>query len=51
MSDASDSLKKASDSLDSCVERCSAVSGDHSFLETINDNLRSLHATLLRRPT
>jgi hypothetical protein len=44
MSDASDSLKKASDSLDSCVERCRAVSGDHAFLKTIHDNIRSLHA-------
>jgi hypothetical protein len=46
MSDASDSLKKASDSLDSCVERCRAVSGDHAFLKTIHDNIRSLHAQI-----
>jgi hypothetical protein len=44
MSDASDSLKKASDSLDSCVERCRAVSGEHNFLKTLHDNIRSLHA-------
>jgi hypothetical protein len=46
MSDASDSLKKVSASLDSCVERCRAVSGDHSFLKTIHDNMRSLHAQI-----
>jgi hypothetical protein len=44
MSDASESLKKASDSLDTCVERCRAVSGEHTYLKTVHDNIRSLHA-------
>ena len=46
MSDASDNLKKASDSLDSCVERCRAVSAEHRFMGTIHDNVRKLHAQL-----
>jgi len=46
MSDASDSLKKASDSLDSCAERCRAVSTEHEFLKAIHDNIRGLHAQI-----
>jgi hypothetical protein len=46
MSDASDSLKKASAALDTCAARCRAVSGDHTFLGKIHDTIGSLHAQI-----